>query len=110
MWHGGSVRHATTSVAATSLTFFLSAAAPRYRLCDEMAAAVGHPAPEFSAKLATGTTVNMNLQPVGSLTRDGHWSCDAVDKAYELMETGTYRMLEPQLKRLCLQRKEMGLD
>jgi len=43
-------------------------------------------------------------------TRDGHWSCDAVDKAYELMETGTYRMLEPQLKRLCLQRKEMGLD
>merc|ERR1719353_2103041 len=43
-------------------------------------------------------------------TRDGHWCCDAVDKAYELMETGTYRMLEPQLKRLCLQRKEMGLD
>merc|ERR1719473_577374 len=43
-------------------------------------------------------------------TRDGHWSCDAVDKAYELMETGTYRMLEPQLKRLCLQRKEMGMD
>merc|ERR550514_330377 len=41
-------------------------------------------------------------------TRDGHWSCDAVDKAYELMETGTYRMLEPQLKRLCLQRKETG--
>merc|ERR1719174_1086960 len=43
-------------------------------------------------------------------TRDGHWCCDAVDKTYELMETGTYRMLEPQLKRLCLQRKEMGLD
>merc|ERR1719375_605802 len=43
-------------------------------------------------------------------TRNGQWSCDAVDKAYELMETGTYRMLEPQLKRLCLQRKEMGLD
>merc|ERR1719379_1809666 len=43
-------------------------------------------------------------------TRDGHWSCDAVDKAYELMETGTYRMLEPQLKRLCLQRKEMGMN
>merc|ERR1719240_2238953 len=43
-------------------------------------------------------------------TKDGHWACEAVDKAYELMETGTYRMLEPQLKRLCLQRKEMGLD
>jgi peroxiredoxin len=39
-----------------------------------MAAAVGQPAPEFSAKLASGTTVNMNLQPVGSLTRDGHQS------------------------------------
>jgi aquaporin Z len=42
-------------------------------------------------------------------TKDGHWACEAVDRAYALVEAGTYRMLEPQLKRLCLQRKEMGM-
>merc|ERR1719161_1537038 len=41
--------------------------------------------------------------------QDGHWSWEAVDKAYTLVEAGTYRMLEPQLKRLCLQRREMGM-
>ena len=33
------------------------------------------------------------------------WAWEAVDKAYTLVEAGTYRMLEPQLKRLCLQRR-----
>merc|ERR1719321_991533 len=42
-------------------------------------------------------------------TKDGHWACEAVDRAYALVEAGTYRMLEPQLKLLCLQRKEMGM-
>jgi len=42
-------------------------------------------------------------------SKDGHWAWEAVDKAYTLVEAGTYRMLEPQLKRLCLQRREMGM-
>jgi len=40
---------------------------------------------------------------------DGTWVFEAVDKTYTLVEAGTYRMLEPQLKRLCLQRREMGM-
>jgi len=37
-----------------------------------MSLAVGAPAPAFMAKTHTGKSVNIGLQPVGSLTRDGH--------------------------------------
>lgn len=33
---------------------------------------VGAPAPAFMTKTHTGKSVNVGLQPVGSLTRDGH--------------------------------------
>merc|ERR1719201_1055116 len=38
-------------------------------------------------------------------TKDG-WAWEAIDKCYTLLEAGTYRMLEPQLQRLCLQKLE----
>ena len=34
---------------------------------------VGAKAPAFTAKTHTGATVNLNLQPVGSLTKDGRY-------------------------------------
>jgi len=39
---------------------------------SSMSLAVGAPAPAFMAKTHTGKSVNIGLQPVGSLTRDGH--------------------------------------
>lgn len=35
------------------------------------------------------------------------WLWEACDKSYNLAESGTYRLLEPQLKRLLLQKKEI---
>jgi peroxiredoxin Q/BCP len=35
---------------------------------------VGEKAPDFSVKTHAGETVNMNLQPVGSLTKDGRYA------------------------------------
>merc|ERR1719463_447771 len=37
----------------------------------------------------------------------GKWHFEAVDKCYQIQEHGTYRALEPQLHRLCRQKKEM---
>jgi len=37
----------------------------------------------------------------------GKWHFEAVDKCYQIQEHGTYRALEPQLHRLCRQKKEL---
>merc|ERR1719321_428661 len=39
--------------------------------------------------------------------KGGKWQFEAVDKCYQIQEHGTYRALEPQLHRLCRQKKEM---
>jgi len=38
----------------------------------------------------------------------GLWQFEAVDKCYQIQEHGTYRALEPQLHRLCRQKKELS--
>merc|ERR1719191_1301141 len=37
----------------------------------------------------------------------GKWHFEAVDKCYQIQEHSTYRALEPQLHRLCRQKKEL---
>merc|ERR1719420_119852 len=39
--------------------------------------------------------------------KGGRWFFEAVDKCYQIQEHGTYRALEPQLNRLCRQKKEL---
>merc|ERR1719265_2872454 len=39
--------------------------------------------------------------------KGGRWHFEAVDKCYQIQEHGTYRALEPQLHRLCRQKKEL---
>jgi len=39
--------------------------------------------------------------------KGGKWQFEAVDKCYQIQEHGTYRALEPQLHRLCRQKKEV---
>jgi len=39
--------------------------------------------------------------------KGGRWHFEAVDKCYQIQEHGTYRALEPQLNRLCRQKKEL---
>jgi len=39
--------------------------------------------------------------------KGGKWHFEAVDKCYQIQEHGTYRALEPQLHRLCRQKKEL---
>lgn len=39
--------------------------------------------------------------------KNGKWHFEAVDKCYQIQEHGTYRALEPQLHRLCRQKKEL---
>merc|ERR1719265_1104211 len=39
--------------------------------------------------------------------KDGCWHFEAIDKCYQIQEHGTYRALEPQLQRLCRQKKEV---
>lgn len=48
-----------------------------------------------------------NAYVIGMLMRTkAGWAWEAIDKSYTLLEAGTYRMLEPQLQRLCLQKLE----
>merc|ERR1719161_156434 len=39
--------------------------------------------------------------------KGGKWHFEAVDKSFQIQEHGTYRALEPQLNRLCRQKKEL---
>merc|ERR1719217_748853 len=39
--------------------------------------------------------------------KGGRWYFEAVDRVYQIQEHGTYRALEPQLMRLCKQKKEV---
>jgi len=39
--------------------------------------------------------------------KGGRWQFEAVDRCYQIQEHGTYRALEPQLMRLCKQKKEV---
>jgi len=39
--------------------------------------------------------------------KGGKWHFEAVDKCYRIQEHGTYRALEPQLHRLCVQHREV---
>jgi len=41
--------------------------------------------------------------------KGGYWHFEAVDKCYQIQEHGTYRALEPQLHRLCRQKKEIDV-
>jgi aquaporin Z len=54
-----------------------------------------------------GPAESGNAYVIGMLmrTKEG-WAWEAIDKSYTLLEAGTYRMLEPQLQRLCLQKLE----
>lgn len=50
---------------------------------------------------------NENAYVIGMLMRTKQgWVYESIDKSYTLLEAGTYRMLEPQLQRLCLQKLE----
>lgn len=54
--------------------------------------------------IATG-----NAMVTGMLYRDAdnEWRFEAIDKCYNIPEHGTYRALEPQLMRLCKQKREV---
>jgi len=50
-----------------------------------------------------------NAMVTGMLYRDANneWRFEAIDKCYNIHEHGTYRDLEPQLHRLCKQKREV---
>jgi len=60
------------------------------------------------AKFDKGDIGTGNALVIAMLYRKaGFWHFEAVDKCYQIQEHGTYRALEPQLHRLCRQKKEM---
>jgi len=69
----------------------------------------GSPAPQsevlkFTRQFASNETGNAYVLGMLSRTAAGPWLWEVVDKSYTLLEAGTYRMLEPQLQQLCLQK------
>jgi stress response protein SCP2 len=59
---------------------------------------------KFTRQFTANETGNAYVLGMLSRTKEGPWLWEVVDKSYTLLEAGTYRMLEPQLQQLCLQK------
>lgn len=62
---------------------------------------------KFTREFSQQEEGNVYVIAVLYRTQRGGWIWEACDKSYNLAESGTYRLLEPQLKRLLLQKKEI---
>lgn len=77
------------------------------RILDQSQPAATMEVLKFPRQFEKSENGNAYVSGMLSRTKD-RWVWESVDQSYTLLEAGTYRMLEPQLQRLCLQKIEMG--
>jgi aquaporin Z len=78
------------------------------RVLDQTQPAATMEVLKFARQFEKSEKGNAYVSGMLSRTKDKRWLWEAVDKSYTLLEAGTYRMLEPQLQRLCLQKIDSG--
>jgi len=74
------------------------------RILDQSSTAPASEVLKFTRQFTANETGNAYVLGMLSRTSAGPWLWEVVDKSYTLLEAGTYRMLEPQLQQLCLQK------